>query len=265
MTLSVIIVNYNTKELLNKCVKSVKDTFSEAEIIVVDNASGDKSQDLIKTLDVKYVLLDENLGFSKANNIGLKEATGDAVLFLNPDTVVKQNTLKRCLEFLENNKDVGAVGCKVVLPDGSMDNACKRKFPTPFNSFCTLFKVAKVFPRLGYNLSYLDDDGVFEVDCLVGAFMMCSLSAIRQTGGFDETFFMYGEDIDLCLRIKKSGFKIWYLGDHEIVHVKGAVGKRSKKAKEAFYDSMSIYYKKHFKKGLFTAFVDMGVNFLKRV
>ncbi|MBQ2897679.1 MAG: glycosyltransferase family 2 protein [Clostridia bacterium] len=265
MTLSVIIVNYNTKELLKKCVESVISTFSEAEIIVVDNASSDKSRELIKTLDVKYVLLEQNLGFSKANNIGLKEATGDAVLFLNPDTIVKENTLKRCLEFLQSHPDAGAVGCRVVLPDGKMDKACKRKFPTPFNSFCTLFKIAKIFPRLGYNLSYLDDDGVYEVDCLVGAFMMCSVSAIKKTGGFDENFFMYGEDIDLCLRIKKAGFKIWYLGDHEIIHVKGAAGKRSKKAKEAFYDSMSIYYKKHFKKGLFTAFVDMGVKFLKRV
>ena len=265
MKLSVVIVNYNTKELLKKCVESVKSTFSEAEIIVVDNASTDKSEELIKALDVMHILLEENLGFSKANNIGLKEATGDAVLFLNPDTVVKQNTLKRCLEFLEKNPYAGAVGCKVVLPDGKLDKACKRKFPTPFNSFCTIFKISKVFPRLGYNLSHLDDSGVYEVDCLVGAFMMCPVNLIKKINGFDEDFFMYGEDIDLCLRIKKEGLKIWYLGDCEIVHVKGASGKKSKKAKEAFYDSMSIYYKKHFKKGLFTFVVDTGVKILKRI
>lgn len=263
--ISIIIVNYNTKELLKKCVESVKNTCRNAEIIVVDNASTDGSSEVIKALGVKYVLLKENLGFSKANNIGIKEATGEAILFLNPDTVVLGKTLDRCFEFLQKNQDTGAVGCKVVLAEGGMDKACKRKFPTPFNSFCTLSKISKVFPRLGYNLTYFDDNGVYEVDCLVGAFMMCSRKAIEVTGGFDEDFFMYGEDIDLCLRIKKAGLKIWYLGDVEIIHVKGAVGKRSKKAKEAFYDSMSIYYKKHFKKGIFTALVDIGVKILKKV
>lgn len=263
--ISVIIVNYNTKELLKECVESVKNTYREAEIIVVDNASTDKSDEVIKSLGIKYVLLKENLGFSKANNIGLREATFDTVLFLNPDTIVKENTLKRCFDFLEENEDTGAVGCKVLLKNGGLDKACKRKFPTPFNSFCTLSKISKIFPRLGYNLTYLDDNGVYEVDSLVGAFMMCSKKAIEITKGFDEDFFMYGEDIDLCLRIKKAGLKIWYLGDCEIIHVKGAVGKRSKKAKEAFYDSMSIYYKKHFKKGIFTALVEIGVKFLKKV
>jgi len=265
MTLSVIVVNYNTKELLKRCVESVKSTFSEAEIIVVDNASNDGSDEIIKSLPVKALLLKENLGFSKANNLGLKEATGDAILFLNPDTVVKEGTLKRCLDFLENNPEAGAVGCKVVLQSGGMDKACKRKFPTPLSAFCTIFKISKIFPRMGYNLTYLDDNGVYEVDCLVGAFMMCSGEAIKKTRGFDEDFFMYGEDIDLCLRIKKAGLKIWYLGDCGIVHIKGAVGKKSKKAKQAFYDSMSIYYKKHFKKGLFTAVVDLAVGVLKKL
>lgn len=265
MKLSVIIVNYNTKELLIDCVDSVKNTFSEAEIIVVDNASTDGSGEIIKSLPVKAIFSGENIGFSKANNLGLKQATGDAVLFLNPDTVVKEGTIMRCLDFLEQTPDAGAVGCKVVLPDRKLDQACKRKFPTPFNSFCTIFKIAKILPRLGYNLSYLDDNGVYQVDCLVGAFMLCSGQAIKLTGGFDEDFFMYGEDIDLCCRIKKSGLKIWYLGDCEITHIKGASGKKSKKAKEAFYDSMSIYYKKHFKKGIFTAIVDFGVKILKKL
>lgn len=264
MDLSVIIVNYNTKELLKACVDSVQKTYPESEIIVVDNFSSDGSRKEISKMPVKGVLLEENAGFSKANNMGLDYATGDYVLFLNPDTVVRQNTLARCLEFLKENKKAGAVGCKVVLPDGSLDKACKRKFPTAFNSFCTIFKIAKIFPKLGYNLVG-NDNGVYPVDCLVGAFMMCQRELIEKIGGFDEDFFMYGEDIDLCLRIKKAGYDIWYLGDSAITHVKGASGKKSQKAKIAFYDSMSIYYKKHFKKGIFTALVDVAIKILKKL
>ena len=264
MDLSVIIVNYNTKELLKSCVDSVNQTYPESEIIVVDNFSTDGSREAISKMPVKAVLLDENAGFSKANNIGIEYATGENVLFLNPDTVVHKNTLKRCLDFLKVNKAAGAVGCRVILPDGTPDKACKRKFPTPFNSFCTIFKIAKVIPKLGYNIVG-NDDGVYPVDCLVGAFMMCPKAVLDKTGGFDEDFFMYGEDIDLCLRIKKSGYEIWYLGDSVITHVKGAAGKRSKKAKIAFYDSMSIYYKKHFKKGIITRLVDTAVKILKKI
>ena len=264
MDLSIIIVNYNTKDLLKDCISSVKKTFPEGEIIVVDNLSSDGSREEILKLPVKGVLLEENAGFSKANNIGLSYATGDNILFLNPDTVVHENTLKRCLEFLKENKKAGAVGCKVALPDKTLDKACKRKFPTAFNSFCTIFKIAKVFPKLGYNIVG-NDEGVYPVDCLVGAFMMCPGEVIEKTKGFDEDFFMYGEDIDLCLRIKQAGYEIWYLGDVEITHVKGASGKKSQKAKIAFYDSMSIYYRKHFKKGIFTQLVDIAVKILKKI
>ena len=189
MDLSVIIVNYNTKELLKDCVFSVKKTYPESEIIVVDNNSSDGSREEIAKMPVKGVLLEENAGFSKANNAGLKYAMGDYVLFLNPDTVVHEGTLKRCVEFLKKNKNVGAVGCRVMLPDGSLDKACKRKFPTAFNSFCTIFKIAKVFPRLGYNVVG-NDRGVYPVDCLVGAFTMCPKEVLEKTGGFDEDFFM---------------------------------------------------------------------------
>ncbi len=264
MDLSVIIVNYNTIKLLKKCVDSVKRTFPEGEIIVVDNASSDGSREEIPKMSVKGILLEENAGFSKANNIGLKQATGENILFLNPDTVVHEHTLKRCLDFLKANKKTGAVGCRVALPDGSLDKACKRKFPTPFNSFCTIFKAAKILPKLGYNIVG-NDQGVYPVDCLVGAFMMCPKAVLEKTGAFDEDFFMYGEDIDLCFRIKKAGYEIWYLGDQAITHIKGAVGKRSKKAKIAFYDSMGIYYKKHFKKGVFTFLVDIAVKILKKI
>lgn len=264
MDLSVIIVNYNTKELLKNCVESVKNTYPECEIIVVDNASTDGSREEILKMPVKAVLSEENSGFSKANNMGLKSATGENILFLNPDTVVHPETLTGCLEFLKANKNVGAAGCRVVLPDGSLDKACKRKFPNVFNSFCTIFKIAKVFPKLGYNVLG-NDEGIYPVDCLVGAFMMCPKAVLDKTGGFDEDFFMYGEDVDLCLRIKKAGYDIFYLGNLAIDHVKGAVGKKSKKAKIAFYDSMSIYYKKHFKKGIFTFLVDIAVNILKKL
>lgn len=264
MELSVIIVNYNTKDLLKNCVDSVRKTFPDAQIIVVDNCSCDGSREEILKMPVKGVLLEENAGFSKANNIGLKQAQGKHVLFLNPDTLVKEGTLERCLDFLKTHKNAGAVGCKVVLPDNTLDKACKRKFPTVFNSFCTIFKIAKLFPRLGYNVEG-DDDGVYPVDCLVGAFMMCPETVLEKTGGFDEDFFMYGEDIDLCFRIKQAGYDIWYLGDSEITHIKGASGKKSKKARAAFYDSMSIYYKKHFKSGFFTWIVDVAVNVLKKL
>jgi len=179
MELSVIIVNYNTKDLLKTCIDSVKKSCPDCQIIVVDNCSDDGSREEILKMPVKGVLSESNLGFSRANNLGLKEATGENILFLNPDTLVDEGTLKRCLEFIKENRNVGALGCRVVLPDGTLDKACKRKFPTPFNSFCTIFKLAKIFPCLGYNVVGRDRE-VYQVDCLVGAFMMCPKAVLEK-------------------------------------------------------------------------------------
>ena len=212
MDLSIIIVNYNTKALLEQTIISILETTHDIsyEIIVVDNASVDGSYEMIKSnyKNVIVVRNENNLGFSKANNIGISHAGGRYVLLLNSDTVVQKDCLKKCIDYLDGNRNVGALGCKIVLPNGKLDKACKRGFPTPEASLFYILKLDKLFPgskKFGkYNLTYIGDDEISEVDSLVGAFMMVRFGVIKEIGLLDEDFFMYGEDIDWCMRIKNG-------------------------------------------------------------
>ena len=280
MDLSIIIVNYKTYELTKQTINSVIDKKHEFsfEIIMVDNCSKDNSYDKLKSSFkneiedglIKFIANDRNDGFAVANNIGIKIAKGDFILLLNSDTLVKNRAIEYTLNYIKNHTDVGAIGSKVVLTDGTLDKACKRSFPEPKNSFYRLFGLAKLFPNNKkfneYNLNYLDDNGVYGVDSLVGAFMLIRKVAIDQVGLLDEDFFMYGEDIDLCYKIKKAGWKIIYYGKSEIIHYKGASSKKKKsKLIYEFYRAMYLFYNKHYRKkySITTTIVTyMGIGFI---
>lgn len=251
MDLSVIIVNYQTFELTKNTINSILDydyPFS-IEILVVDNASEDDSLARLKDYfndKVKFIASKQNNGFAAGNNQALRKASGKYQLLLNSDTIVWQNTLINIYDYMENNPDVGACGCRVLLENGELDKACKRSFPNVKNSFFRLFHIPTKSKDDNYNLTDLPDDEVYEIDCLTGAFMFMRKEALDMVGLLDETFFMYGEDIDLCYRIKQAGWKIVYYGKSNITHFKGASSKKQKsKLIYEFYRAMYIYYKKH--------------------
>ena len=251
MDLSVVIVNYQTFELTKNTINSILEydyPFSY-EIFVVDNASTDDSLKRLKDYfkdKVKFIASIENNGFAAGNNQALRQAEGKYQLLLNSDTLVWQNTLENIYEYMEANPDVGACGCRVLLEDGELDKACKRSFPNVKNSFFRLFHVPTASKDDNYNLTDLPDDEIYEIDCLTGAFMFMRKDALDKVGLLDETFFMYGEDIDLCYRIKHGGWKIVYYGKSKITHLKGASSKKQKsKLIYEFYRAMYIYYKKH--------------------
>lgn len=256
MDLSIIIVNYNTKQLTKQTLNSIytKHYSFQYEVFVSDNGSTDGSIDMIKKEFPQVTLIEnkKNLGFSKANNVAIKKAEGKYILLLNSDTIVENDCLEKCLEYMDKHKDTGALGCKVVLPDGKLDKACKRSFPTPANAFYNALKLDRLFPnskRFGkYNLTFLDENKIHEVDCLVGAFMLVRREAIDEVGLLDEDFFMYGEDIDWCYRIKKAGWKIVYYPKGKIIHYKGGSSKKKNpRLIYEFYRAMYLFYNKHYK------------------
>ncbi|MBQ7927685.1 MAG: glycosyltransferase family 2 protein [Methanobrevibacter sp.] len=251
MNLSVVIVNYQTFEMTRDTINSIlKYSYPFSyEIIVVDNASSDDSlsklQDYFKD-NVKFIASGENNGFAAGNNLALRHVDSDYVLLLNSDTVVWEDTLENIYNYMEKHDDVGACGCRVRLENGELDKACKRTFPNVKNSFFRLFHIPTNSEDDNYNLTNLPDDGIYEIDCLTGAFMFMRKSALDGVGLLDETFFMYGEDIDLCYRIKNGGWKIVYYGESSITHLKGASSKKQKnKLIYEFYRAMYVYYKKH--------------------
>jgi hypothetical protein len=262
-------VNYNVKDFLLQCLKSI-DTAGEqlnVETIVIDNNSSDGSVEFLKPLfpNVIFRKLSENYGFAKANNIGFDIAQGKYILVLNPDTLLEENTLLKMFSFMESNPDVGCAGCKVLNPDGSFQLACRRGFPTPWASFSKLFGLQKLFPKsklfAQYNQTFRSIDETYEIDSVIGAFMFCRKEVIFQVDGFDEKFFMYGEDLDLCYRIKKAGWKITYYHETTIIHYKGESTKRSSINEiKHFYSAMEIFSKKHYSGSfLFLKFLKLGI------
>ena len=251
MDLSVVIVNYQTFELTKNTINSIFEysyPFS-LEVIVVDNASSDDSLSKLKDYfkdKVKFIASAENNGFAAGNNQALNVSQGKYVLLLNSDTIVWEDTLESIYNYMEKHTDVGACGCRVLLENGELDKACKRSFPNVKNSFFRLFHIPTNSEDDDYNLDNLPDGEIYEIDCLTGAFMFIRKSALDEVGFLDETFFMYGEDIDLCYRIKQAGWKIVYYGKSKITHLKGASSKKQKsKLIYEFYRAMYIYYNKH--------------------
>lgn len=257
MDVSIVIVNYNTKQLTIDAIHSVfqSKTKYSYEVLLVDNNSSDGSVPAFQQAfpEIMLIVNDENVGFSRANNQAIKIAKGRYVLLLNSDTIVHEETLQVMLDFMEVHPLVGVSGCKVVLPDGSLDKACRRGFPTPQASLYHFLGLAKLFPdnpRFNqYQLGHLDPDKDYPVDCLVGAFMLLRREAIEQVGLLDEEFFMYGEDIDWCFRIKESGWGVHYYPYTSIIHYKGASSRRKPfKIIYEFHRAMILFHRKHFAK-----------------
>ncbi|WP_054942190.1 glycosyltransferase family 2 protein [Paenibacillus ihuae] len=273
---SILILNYNTCRLTLDCIRSVyeSDTNYSYEIILIDNHSHDDSVEKISAEfpDVLLIANSENVGFARGNNQGMEVASGRYVLLLNSDTVIRRDTLETMVSFMDSRPDLGASGCKVILPDGSLDKACKRGFPTPSASFYYAFGFSKLFPDKpkfnGYQLGYLDPDQAYPVDCLVGAFMLLRRKTIDQVGGLDEEFFMYGEDLDWCYRIKEAGWGIYYYPQTSIIHLKGGSARRRPfKIVYEFHRAMILFHRKHYSRQYNsiingTVYAGVGVKFM---
>mgnify|MGYP001570445755 CR=1 FL=1 len=265
--LSIVILNYNVKELLLNCLQSIfKNKGKENwQIIVVDNASSDGSVEAVKEKYeiasspsaprnddvVELVENKSNLGFSAGNNAGVKKAKAPVVLFLNPDTVVVDGAIQKSLAYLLSNPDIGALTCRVELPDGKMDYSCHRGFPTPWNAFAYFSGLSKLFPHFpifsGYTASHLDINNTHEIDCLTGAFLMVRKIAGDQINWWDTDYFWNGEDIEFCYSLKEKGWKIFFYADAKIIHYKGSsAGKEKARTISHGASAMRIFYRKHY-------------------
>ncbi len=273
MDLSIIIVNYNVRYYIEQCLHSVNRAISdiEAEVIVVDNNSVDGSCSMIreKFPSVKLIENKTNDGFSKANNQALKIAKGEFCLLLNPDTIVEEDTFIKCIHFMKENPDAGALGVHMIDGSGNFLPESKRSLPTPRVSFYKIFGLSSIFPKSKifsqYHLGYLDENQNHRVDVLSGAFMFLRSETIKKTGYLDESFFMYGEDIDLSYRITKSGYKNYYFSETSIIHYKGESTKKgSVNYVLVFYNAMIIFANKHFSRKnarLFSMLINSAIYF----
>lgn len=258
--LTISIVNFNSGEYLARCLDSIKSVENEADIrvVVVDNASTDGSLILAKEKFPKYRFIEneKNVGFGTANNQVLKNLETEYVLILNPDCLLEKGVLKELLTYYEKNPDTGVMTCKIILPDGSVDYTAHRGLPTPWASLLYFFG-----DRTKYHLTDRDLKIPHEVDSVAGAFFLTTKKVLEKSGLFDEKFFLYGEDIDLCVRIKEAGFKVIYYPYVSITHFKGVSSglkehsqditqanlETKKLAVDSFYKAMLIFYDKHFK------------------
>ncbi len=273
MELSVIIVNYNVKHFLEQCLHSVKKAAEDiqVEIFVVDNNSVDGSSQLIreKFPYIHFIENKENVGFSKANNQAIRQAIGKYILLLNPDTVVEENTFQTIIHFMNEHPKAGGLGVKMIDGKGNFLPESKRGLPTPWVAFYKMFGFSKLFPKSKkfgkYHLSFLNENEIHEVEVLAGAFMLLRKSVLDEIGLLDETFFMYGEDIDLSYRILQAGYKNYYFPETTIIHYKGESTKKgSLNYVKVFYNAMIIFARKHFssgRAGLFSLLIHMAICF----
>jgi GT2 family glycosyltransferase len=257
LQLSVIIVNYNVRYFIEQAIVSINKAGQNIsmEIIVIDNASSDNSVAILqkKFPQIHIIANKENVGFGKANNQGISIAKGKYILLVNPDTVLQENTLSVCLEFIEKHPDCGALGVKMIDGKGNFLPESKRGLPSPSVAFYKMSGLSSLFPKSQifnrYHLGFLDKDKNHEVDVLSGAFMFFKGDLLKEIGGFDEDYFMYGEDIDLSYQVLKKGYKNYYVADTSIIHYKGESTKKgSLNYVKVFYEAMLIFAKKHFSK-----------------
>lgn len=262
--LTIAILNYNSGEYLRRCLQSINEVKNEAEIsvVVIDNNSTDESfkNSKDKFKNTEFVENKDNPGFSKGYNPTLKKIKTEFILLLNPDCLLRKGVIKKILEDFEEDESVGAATCKILLPDGKTDLTAHRGFPTPWASLLYVLGNDRE-----YHLTNKLSNDIHEVDSIAGAFFMTRKAVLEKVGYLDEKFFLYGEDLDLSLRIKNSGYKIFYDPTVEITHFKGissGLKKHSKelsqadvktktKARDAFYESMIIFYNKHYKNKYF--------------
>ncbi len=270
--LTTIIVNYNVRHFLEQCLLSVQKATPSADfgdVWVVDNASSDDSVDMVRTHfpEVKLIANQKNTGFAVANNQAIRESAirnpqSEYVLLLNPDTVIQEETLTKCVAFMEAHPEAGGLGVKMIDGSGTFLPESKRGFPSPWVAFCKTFGLAAIFPKSKifgrYHLGFLDKNDTHEVDVLAGAFMLLRRSVLDKIGLLDEAFFMYGEDIDLSYRIVQAGYKNYYFADTAIIHYKGESTKKgSLNYVRTFYQAMIIFARKHFQGRQATLFIAM--------
>ena len=280
MKVSVVIVNYNTSEQLKDCLNNLLSQGIELEIIVVDNASSDDSVEMVRNNfpNVKLVEAKENKGLAHGSNLGLEFATGDYVLYLGSDAYPEKGVIDGMVEFMDKSADVGVSTCKLVLRNGSLDMDAHRGFPTPWASLTHFSKLNSLFPKSKifnqYFLGYEDFTKPHEIDLCISHFMMIRKRVFDRVGRWDEDFFVFGEDVDFCFRVKKAGWKIMYLPQFAAVHYKGVsvgIRKESKdiskassetktRMKKSTTDAMKLFYKKHYF-GVYSNFVQNLVLF----
>lgn len=277
LLLSIVIVNFNSGNFLVECLNSLDQVEDEAnlKIWVVDNASSDDSIAKARKIypQVNYLLNKENLGFGKANNLALKQIKNEYILVFNPDCQVMSGTLKFMLNFMEKNPEVGAATCKVEKADGSLDWASHRGWPTPEAAFKYYFLNDESL----YHLADRPMEKTHEIDALSGAFLFTRKSVLDKVGLFDEDYWLYAEDLDLCFRIKQAGWKIMYVPEIKVLHLKGVISGLKKhsqaistatiesrlRAFNSFYETMKIFYRKHLAKNypfFINWLVYLGIN-----
>jgi N-acetylglucosaminyl-diphospho-decaprenol L-rhamnosyltransferase len=256
--LGVVLVNYNTRELLRTCIQSLLANEGVSFVsYVVDNGSTDSSARMMRDEfpNISLIASDSNGGYAHANNLGLRcllalNPPPRFTLLLNPDTVLPRDALRRMIAFFDAHPDAGVAGPKLIMADGKLDLACRRSFPDPENAIYHILKLDQIFPKnkrfARYNMTYLDENETAQVDSVVGAFMMLRTDALRQAGLLDESYFMYGEDLDLALRIKRRGWNVYYYPGVEVLHYKRAASANSAIAPYEFWRAAYIFYRKHY-------------------
>jgi N-acetylglucosaminyl-diphospho-decaprenol L-rhamnosyltransferase len=254
---SVVIVHYETPQLLKRCLAAVRAAGGSLAVntFVVDNASRDLNLASVEALlpGVQVVANERNVGFAVAANQGLRLATGRYLLLINADTLLAPDTLSAMVAYMDEHADVGCATARLVMEDGRLDLACRRSFPTPVRSFYRLTLLSRLFPRSRrfgqYNLTYLDEHVEAEIDSPCGAFMFVRQEVIEQVGLLDERYFMYGEDLDWAYRMKAAGWRIMYTPITTVIHLKRASSRKSRsRTIRAFYDAMRIFYREHYER-----------------
>ncbi|NNE70471.1 MAG: glycosyltransferase, partial [Rhodothermales bacterium] len=259
---SVVIVNYNVRDFLEQALRSVRRASArlDVEVFVADNNSVDGSVPMVRERfpEVHLLANEDNVGFGVANNMAIRRARGRYVLILNPDTIVQEDTLEHFVSFMDGHPNAGAAGCQILNPDGTFAPESRRSFPTPQVAFYRMTGLARFFPKSPtfgrYNMTFLPRDEVAEVDALSGSCMFVRREALLGNpeagstgiGLFDEDFFMYGEDLDLCYRIQEAGWKIYYTPGTQIIHYKGESTKKGEfRYVKLFYGAMVLFTRKH--------------------
>jgi len=250
MDVSVCIVNWNTRELLRLCLQAIRERTVglKAEVIVVDNASADGSAEMVSVEfpEVKLIVSMENLGFARGSNVAAGSASGRYVLYLNPDTELVTNAIFGMWTFLVRNPGHGAVGCRLLNSDGSIQLTCASSYPTPRNELSSLLFLDRLFPKSkvcsSRELNHWDHTDSRDVECLSGACMMMPRRLAQRLAGFDESLFMYGEDLDLCCRVRREGLRLHYLASEVIYHHEGAASKKMGRSFAPLFQRAANYY-----------------------
>ncbi len=265
MQVSIVIVSYNATAFLDQCLWSCQNALKNisGEIIVVDNDSPEKVVENLKPFypEVNFIESKENLGFSKANNLGVEHAKGKYVLILNPDTILPENLFENILPFYQQTNNIGALGVRLIDANGKYHPESKRNLPTVLNSFEKLFPFIKFSGDKSYYNLRLKDQEIGQTTVLVGAFMFLEKEIYQKVGGFDERYFMYGEDIDFSYSIELLGYQNYYKGDISVIHYKGESTKKDKKYYKIFFDAMKLFIEKYYKNVFVRMYLKLGIWF----